>query len=79
MSKQLEDAAEGPVKRIGIDFADHNDLFEVGGEEMFRTIGEFVFSLKVGSWVLNVESFERNGERSNPTFNIRKINVQRAS
>ncbi len=49
MSKQLESAAEGPVKRIGIDFADHNDVFEVGGEELFRTIGEFVFSLKVGS------------------------------
>src|SRR5439155_22977344 len=35
MSKRLEAAAKGSVKRIGIEDADHNDLFEIGGEEMF--------------------------------------------
>jgi pimeloyl-ACP methyl ester carboxylesterase len=42
MSKRLEAAAKGPVKRIGIDFADHNDLFEIGGEDLFRAVGEFL-------------------------------------
>jgi fermentation-respiration switch protein FrsA (DUF1100 family) len=42
MSKKLEAAAKGPVKRIAIDEADHNDLFEIGGEEMFKAIGEFL-------------------------------------
>ena len=47
MSKKLEAAAKGPVKRIGVDLADHNDLFDVGGEEMFKAVGEFVSSLNV--------------------------------
>jgi pimeloyl-ACP methyl ester carboxylesterase len=45
MSKRLEHAAGGPVTRICIDDADHNDLFEIGGEEMFKAVGEFVFAL----------------------------------
>jgi fermentation-respiration switch protein FrsA (DUF1100 family) len=42
MSKRLEAAAKGPVKRICIDDADHNDLFEIGGEDMFKTVLEFI-------------------------------------
>jgi fermentation-respiration switch protein FrsA (DUF1100 family) len=42
MSKRLESAAKGNVKRVCIDDADHNDLFEIGGEEMFKTVGEFL-------------------------------------
>jgi fermentation-respiration switch protein FrsA (DUF1100 family) len=46
MSKRLEEATSGHSKRIAVDFADHNDLFEVGGEEMFEQIGRFVDLLK---------------------------------
>jgi hypothetical protein len=45
MSKRLEAAARGPVKRMAIDDADHNDLFEIGGEEMFKAVGDFVLSI----------------------------------
>jgi pimeloyl-ACP methyl ester carboxylesterase len=45
MSKRLEQAAGGPVKRICIDDADHNDLFEIGGEEMFNAVKDFVDKL----------------------------------
>ena len=45
MSEKLEAAAKGRAKRIAIDDADHNDLFEVGGEEMFKAIGDFVSHL----------------------------------
>lgn len=45
MSMQLQAAARGQVTRIAIDNADHNDLFEIGGEEMFRAIGDFVLHL----------------------------------
>lgn len=45
MSKRLESAAKGSVKRVCIDDADHNDLFEIGGEDMFKTVGEFLSKL----------------------------------
>ena len=42
MSKRLESAAAVKVHRIAIDDADHNDVFEVGGEELFQTVGTFI-------------------------------------
>jgi hypothetical protein len=42
MSQKLEAAAKGKAERIAVQNADHNDLFEVGGEEMFDAIGKFV-------------------------------------
>jgi uncharacterized protein len=45
MSKRLEEAANGHARRIAVDFADRNDMFEVGGEELFDQVGKFVNSL----------------------------------
>ena len=42
MSQKLEAAAKGKVERIAVQDADHNNLFEIGGDEMFEKIGEFV-------------------------------------
>jgi len=42
MSAKLQRAAKGPTKLVAVDEADHNDLFEIGGEDMFREVGEFL-------------------------------------
>ena len=63
MSKRLEEAANGHARRIAIDFADHNDLFDVGGEPMFDAIGDFVQSLPD-------RSAGRGGERIGPQDNV---------
>jgi fermentation-respiration switch protein FrsA (DUF1100 family) len=45
MSKRLEAASKGKATRVGIDDADHNDLFEIGGEDLFKTVGDFLHNL----------------------------------
>ena len=46
MSERLSAAAGGRATYLPIDGADHNDLFEVGGEQMYDAIRRFVDSLK---------------------------------
>ena len=45
MSDRLAAAARGPVSRLTIDDADHNDFFAVGGDKVFDAIGRFVAEL----------------------------------
>jgi hypothetical protein len=45
MSDQLANAARGPVTRITLDEADHNDFFLVGGERLFQRVGQFLDEL----------------------------------
>ena len=42
MSDRLANAAKGPVTRMSIDGAGHNDVFEAGGEELERAIASFI-------------------------------------
>jgi fermentation-respiration switch protein FrsA (DUF1100 family) len=42
MSDRLAKAAKGPVTRMSIDNAHHNDVFEVGGEKLERAIADFI-------------------------------------
>lgn len=42
MLDRLARAANGPVSRMTIDGAGHNDVFEIGGEELERAIAEFI-------------------------------------
>jgi len=42
MSDQLAKAAKGPVTRITIDDGGHNDVFEVGGEQLEQAIARFI-------------------------------------
>jgi uncharacterized protein len=48
MSARLEKTVKGSAERVPVVDADHNDLFEVGGEEMFGRIGEFVLRVTGG-------------------------------
>jgi fermentation-respiration switch protein FrsA (DUF1100 family) len=45
MSDRLAQAAEGPVARVTIDEAHHNDFFQVGGEEVSQAIRQFIKTL----------------------------------
>jgi fermentation-respiration switch protein FrsA (DUF1100 family) len=42
MSDRLAKSAKGPVTRLSIDGARHNDVFEVGGAPLERAIAEFI-------------------------------------
>ena len=42
MGKKLATAAAGPVSRLWIDQAEHNDFFEVGGRRIDDAITRFV-------------------------------------
>jgi len=42
MSERLENAAKAPVTRIAIDDADHNDIFEVGEEQIYPRVKAFI-------------------------------------
>jgi len=45
MSKVIETATTAPLKRFDIEKAGHNDLFAVGGDELWTHIREFVDTL----------------------------------
>jgi hypothetical protein len=42
MSEQLKSAAGANASYLPIDAADHNDIFEVGGETIYARIGSFL-------------------------------------
>ena len=42
MSDRLAKAAKGPVTRMTIDNAHHNDVFEVGGKDLELAIANFI-------------------------------------
>lgn len=46
MSDELAAAAAGSVSRHDIDGADHADIFEVGGPDLFKSLGNFLRNIK---------------------------------
>jgi fermentation-respiration switch protein FrsA (DUF1100 family) len=42
MADELQAAAKGPVTRVKVSGADHNDLFQVGGPVLMRQFGDFL-------------------------------------
>ena len=46
MSDALAAAAGGPVTRLRVEGARHNDLFDVGGANLWNQVGAFLAELK---------------------------------
>jgi hypothetical protein len=45
MPDQLAAAAKSPVTRYRVEGADHNDIFDVGGDELLNKLKQFVNGL----------------------------------
>ena len=46
MSAKLERAAAGPVQRIVFEEADHNDIYEIAGDELLMPLKAFLDKLR---------------------------------
>jgi fermentation-respiration switch protein FrsA (DUF1100 family) len=49
MNGKLAAAAKGPVTRVPVEGADHNDIFELGGHELMGALGRFIEQVHDGS------------------------------
>jgi fermentation-respiration switch protein FrsA (DUF1100 family) len=49
MAKRLAESAKGNVQRYNVQGAGHNDVFDVGGEELKDRVGQFIGGLPIAS------------------------------
>ena len=50
MADRLAEAAKGPVTRVTIEGADHNDFFQVGGDRVRASLRRFIEQLPRDRW-----------------------------